>query len=386
MIMTPIKYSRQSIKALVITIVSVIGAFILCIPSFFLKISDIKGFLQLYVSISAVALFIAPILLVYCIYKLIAGTFYLRRLKTIGFEIPDTRKEYDNNLRNVPLDDSLYQENRYAVDSIKLSVLSVVSALIFVLVIVLRIIKWSSYCYMEETAPTFVFLLGYVIAFAGAFVVFIRQKNKDRYVDDVNLKDSRKVRINLCKGILDLMILLVIGMTGISIWDGVVEYVYKSKISMVEAQSYEGYLEKSEISVSSACFMDGSWKDDIGLMSPQVSFSSVPDADHYCIYLYDETEGTAIWFEDGITELDLKAGAGSHYEGFTPVDGHVYTLFVYALKDDIASPDKDKIMELRYRGDGLDYNILNYIKRGHPDYYGNVIAHGALRAEYHPEG
>lgn len=385
MIMTPIKYSRQSIKALVITIVSVIGAFILCIPSFFLKISDIKGFLQLYVSISAVALFIAPLLLVYCISKIIAGVFYLGRLKANGFMVPRTIKEFNNDLRNVPLDDDLYQENRYAGDSRKLAVLSVISAIIFVLVIVLKIVKWSSYCYMEETAPTFVFLLVYVLAFAAAFVIFIRQGNKDKYIDDVDFRDSRKVRTGLARGVLNLIILLVIGMTGISIWDGMVEYVYKSKIGTVEAQSYERYLEESKISVSSESFSDGSWKEDIGLESPQISFSSVADADHYCIYFIDETEGDVIWFEDGITDLDLKAGAGSHYEGFIPVDGHVYTLFVYALKDDITSPDKDKIMDLRYRGDDLDYNILNFIKRGHPDYYGNVIAHGALRAEYYAE-
>ena len=128
--------------------------------------------------------------------------------------------------------------------------------------------------------------------------------------------------------------------------------------------------------------------------SPQLSFAPVDGADHYVIYMVDESANYWVhWLAVDVHETELNTGENQKYGNdgefryvgpYPPVSSgeHVYTVYVYALR---AQPDSD--LELKFdepflRGDYLYYDYLNISERGNPDRYGNVLAYGYLSGVY----
>ncbi len=106
---------------------------------------------------------------------------------------------------------------------------------------------------------------------------------------------------------------------------------------------------KATMEVSSESLISGRWSDTISNLpdgenlSPQISFSPVPDAESYCIYMLDESAGQwEHWISCHLTETGYAEGEETNtdtysYIGPYPPKGsgeHTYTVYVFALGAD----------------------------------------------------
>lgn len=145
-------------------------------------------------------------MLIYSLINLVFAACYFKRLKKHGYEVPYDRNIYGNDLKNVL--------NSYASGSLidvpnqgskESVILAIFHAMVFVFANVWNIyyiINW--YKYVNDDA---VFLLcvqiildlGWLIA----AIVYFRQRNSEKYRDDVELDFSKKERSGIERGISD---------------------------------------------------------------------------------------------------------------------------------------------------------------------------------------
>ena len=141
--------------------------------------------------------------------------------------------------------------------------------------------------------------------------------------------------------------------------------------------------------VTSEDLQDGVWDDVISNTargenrSPELSWAPVNGATCYAVCMVDESASDWLhWKQSGITTAGIEQGAASasEYVGPYPPSGtHVYTVYVFALKQ---SSD--------FRG-SLDsgsmdfYSIAQGVDMTDGDKTGNVIAYGMLSGEFSHE-
>lgn len=116
-----------------------------------------------------------------------------------------------------------------------------------------------------------------------------------------------------------------------------------------EEPAHEDVSAEATMGVSSESLISGRWSDTISNLpggenlSPQISFSPVPDAESYCIYMLDESAGQwEHWISYHLTETEYAEGEKTDtdtysYIGPYPPKGsgeHTYTVYVFALKAD----------------------------------------------------
>ncbi len=328
---------------------------------------------------------------------LLDSSIYLRRLKKNYFEIPEDKKKYEQNLKNLPRTGQV--ENVYARDSVIGGVLYIIAYLIFVAVDIYYVVKWTGLG-EKDSIELFVLMMIVHLFFLVFAVYLYRQKDTTKYVDDVDVDDYRKVRISITKAITILVITSIISAIGVTFAFTMTEYIYKSRHGHYD-KTLDEFKEKATMTVTSKDLQGGVWSDRITNtekgenLSPELSFDKVDGADYYFIYMVDESANNWVhWVADEVREEELETGANKKeykdnpnfkYVGPYPPEGsgeHTYTIYVYAMK---GKPDRDMELEFDETSLSADYMYYDYLsisKSGNPNEYGNVIEYGYISGTY----
>lgn len=166
-----------------------------------------------------------------CYVVVLAAKLYFARLRAYGYEIPDNKKIYGNNLNNLP-------KMREAGNSLfaKHSRIGMwmyfACFVLFLAVDVMYLIKWH---FMKDIC-TFLFTVCLVLDSVWLILAVIlrRQRNTEKYRDDVECDKTRKERLNL-ENIIVFAIFWAI-VCAVACIQAVTTTKYMDKVRMEDAQ------------------------------------------------------------------------------------------------------------------------------------------------------
>jgi len=173
---------------------------------------------------------LAPIVAVVCWLKTIGCCCYFKRLRKYGYEIPDKKEKYSYMLKYLPREKALQNTNKgYSAESMILAGISTYIGMSTVAGGVWLLLK---YLFLGDVA-WFVFgmicfmALGWIAA--GFF--FWRQRNNQKYKDDVETDSTRKFRKHLDSQLIPILIGMTITAGGILILQQLAEVIYRSRLA-----------------------------------------------------------------------------------------------------------------------------------------------------------
>lgn len=129
-----------------------------------------------------------------CYVVVLAAKLYFARLQAYGYEIPENKKTYGNNLNNLPKTHgagcSLFAKHSRIGMWMYFAFF-----VLFLVVDVMYLIKW----YFMKDICTFLFTVCLVLDSVWLILAIIlrRQRNTEKYRDDVECDKTRKERLNL---------------------------------------------------------------------------------------------------------------------------------------------------------------------------------------------
>ncbi len=231
---TYIKYDKRSVKAWSIA-VAVTG--IVFGVSIFLMNTDVdfwgkSKFSNVAMVLLVTGLLMGGLLLIWFIYHLLAGVFYLKRLERYDYEIPEDKRAYECMLEQVPRYGMQRNTMTHSPTSKCLALLCVLMAVVMVGCSCYFLYKWR---FMgDDTVVLFVLLL-----IADAFWIlpalfFRNQMNMQKFKDDVEIDANRKDRMNICSGIAVIVVLVGVALGVKWLAYNMSEFVFKSQ--MIEDQ------------------------------------------------------------------------------------------------------------------------------------------------------
>lgn len=138
---------------------------------------------------------------------LMSGLWYVHRLKANGYEIPDNKKDFKGDLRNVPVVKEHSKSNTGSRESMFLAILSLLILVAANIWNVSYMVRWKRY--LPDASP-YLSLTQIVLDLywgISAFLYF-RQRDSRKYRDDVEFAPDRKVRTSIEKGTVNGVILL----------------------------------------------------------------------------------------------------------------------------------------------------------------------------------
>ena len=396
---TKIKYDKNFQRACLVLMI-LTGAILLLYGILTLIDSvhplDVGTLLAILISVSIASIPMFPLFLV----LYLDATFFLKRLKKNGFKVPKNKKDYGDDLSRLPRTE--IAENRYADDSRRAAIIALAVYVIVLICDMLFLHKWMQY-EIDDAKVMFCLLMAFHLIFPAAAYSFYRQRDTQKFVDEVDIRtNGRKVRSSIMGAIGTLLVLAFLAFLSIMTADSMTKYVYKSRYGR-----YEKYLSDFQaaatMNVSSDDLHNGVWDAKItntadgSNLSPHLYFDPVDGADHYMIYMVDESANNWVhWLATDIHENELFTGDNLsvygndpdfQYIGPYPPSGsgeHTYTVYVYAMQ---GHPDADlsmvKFNEKSFGGDILYYDFLNVTERGDElNKYGNVLAYGYISGVY----
>ncbi len=397
----PIRYDKKARKDWLIRLV--ISGTIIALFIILLLIESLLSFadaLLIVFAVLSVALYIAVPFFVISVVALIDSSVYLARLKKNYFEVPEDKKLFDRELAKLPRSGQV--ENAYVRDSKIGALLSIICYIVFVIVDICYVVKWTR---LGENDSVFLFvvMMMFHLIFVIFAVVLFKQKDTSRYVDETDLRDQRKCRISITRAIAILLIISIISSIGVTMAFSMTDYIYKSRNGHYD-KTIDEFKDKATMTVSSKDLQDGKWNDRITNtekgenLSPELSFDKVEGAEYYYIYMVDETANNWVhWIATDIQKEELDTGANTKeykdnpdfkYIGPYPPKGsgeHTYTIYVFAMKGKPDSDFKPEFDEASLSGDYMYYDYLSISKQGNPNEYGNVISYGYISGNYSAE-
>lgn len=134
-----------------------------------------------------------------CYVVLLSAKFYFIRLRAYGYEIPENKKTYGNNLNNLPKTREAGR-SLFAKHSRIGMWMYFAFFVLFLVVDVMYLIKWHFMKghFMKDIC-TFLFTVCLVLDSVWLILAVImwRQRNTEKYRDDVECDKTRKERLNL---------------------------------------------------------------------------------------------------------------------------------------------------------------------------------------------
>lgn len=172
----------------------------------------------------------APIVAVVCWIKFVECCWYFKRLRKYGYEIPNKKEKYSYMLKYLPREKILQSKNKgYSAESMILAGIIIFIGMSTVAGGVWLLLK---YLFLGNDA-WFIFgmicfmALGWIVA--GIF--FWRQRNNQKYKDDVEPDSTRKSRKHLANQLIPILIGMAITAGGILILQQMAEIIYRSRIA-----------------------------------------------------------------------------------------------------------------------------------------------------------
>lgn len=198
-----IKYDKKDLKTyLYLWIITGITTALVWIPVLLYGIKPIKETPVDLDSLVSISTLLAPFLSVFwigLIVKLLEISGYLKRLEKYGYVVPESAKEYDNNLENLMQDREICREQgeRRSKAAVALTVTAGIAAAFVI------------YTNFVCTRVPHIFSILFQIMLIGHFA---RQIPSRRFRDDVDIygDPKRKVRRNLDNGLIEIVLLCVV--------------------------------------------------------------------------------------------------------------------------------------------------------------------------------
>ncbi|GEM_PF-5972903 len=216
-----IKYDMRTKKVLLI---SMIAALLLFAAGFIVMWFEIMGLELLFLF----GIYVGGGLFICSALNFVASLCYFKRLKRHGYEIPYNRKDYGNDLRNLPV--SADADKEIPQDSKESRILGIFYGVTYLLSTawnIYYIVSW--YRYVNGNA---VFLLCVQIILDLVWIIeaiiLYGQMDSKKYRDDVEADLSKKERTSIEKGLLTGLIILVMTIFVKSMAVNMSEYVYKA--------------------------------------------------------------------------------------------------------------------------------------------------------------
>lgn len=166
-----------------------------------------------------------------CYVVLLSAKFYFIRLRAYGYEIPENKKTYGNNLNNLPKTREAGR-SLFAKHSRIGMWMYFAFFVLFLVVDVMYLIKWH---FMKDIC-TFLFIVCLVLDIVWLILAVIMwwQRNTEKYRDDVECDKTRKERLNL-ENIIVFAIFWAIVCT-VACIQAVTTTKYMDKVRMEDAQ------------------------------------------------------------------------------------------------------------------------------------------------------
>lgn len=234
-----IKYDRSTNKILLIT--TIVSGLLVMVGLFCLFLNIDGTELIMLAGIGGGGLFLFSGL------NLFAGLCYIHRLQIYGYEIPYKKSDYNDNLQNVPhVNRQFGAETKKNIESRILFFLYIIVYLMANVWNMYYIVHW--YKYVDSNA-TFLFFVQFIFDsyWLISASIFYRQRNTEKYRDDVELDAARKERTSMEKGIIVCVIILFFMVYIKMIITNMSDYIFHSR-----AEHDQMYLERIQGEISRA--------------------------------------------------------------------------------------------------------------------------------------
>ncbi len=168
------------------------------------------------------------------------GNIYLSRLKKYGYEVPYKKREYKNRLENLPGSRNNPYETKTSLCSRDSQWLFYIALVCWCLFIALDVIYYSEWEFMKsDSVSTFIFQgLFYSAVWLVLAFTALRQRNPEKYRDDVAPDTTKKVRMSLERGLLACMILCCVCLVINVLANTMTNYVFGAHLSNDSEISY----------------------------------------------------------------------------------------------------------------------------------------------------
>ena len=258
-----------------------------------------------------------------------------------------------------------------------------------------------------------VLLYAHLIYTFIAFILFINVKT-DRILKYSSVPQAKKASIEFC-GHADLFIILsLFSLATLVIISEAVRFLHLYRYDALK-NSMESFKKKAYMTISSNDLQDGVWNPDIfsidggAGLSPHLYFDPVEGADHYVIYMVDETGGNdGSWLATEIHENELFTGDNLTIHADDPdyryTGSYIYppdkspilvSVYVFALRgeplNDISTLFSEYSYNWNIEPNKLYVNHLSLITKDDISFfvagtrYGNVISYGYITGTYYPK-
>lgn len=216
-----IKYDKQSMKMLKrISIVATI-LFVIGIVLMFLEINGTE-LLMLF------ALYIGAGLSIACYVNLVAGWFYMKRLKKYGYQIPEKKSDYDGNLENLPKVNNIEAASIFSRHSRWCFRACILIFLFFFVLDVRYILQWK---FMKDNCKSlFVLCLFFYLIWIVFALALKKQGNKEKYRDDVEPDITRKERWGLEQILFTMIVLFLLSLFANDTAYSMTKYIFNGMV------------------------------------------------------------------------------------------------------------------------------------------------------------
>ena len=219
-----IKYDKRMITALWITAGVSLLFFLVALLVMYLEIAGME-------LVFLFGVYVGGGVLVYALINLVFAACYCKRLRRHGYEVPDDRMQYDNDLEKLPHTGAAGHAADFAGrdsrESIRLAVMHLVVFVAANMWNLYYYIHWSRY--VKDTAVLFLWVQVFLDLVWGISALgYFRQRNARTFRDDVEMDITRKERTSMEKGVLTGMVVLLLTILVKTMAVDMTAYIYRS--------------------------------------------------------------------------------------------------------------------------------------------------------------
>ncbi len=210
-----------------------VGSVIAVIAGIMLVVMEVSGTEE----ISFWCIFLAGGIFIVSLAGIISAKMYFGRLAAYGYEIPDNKRTYSNQLENLPRASMIIEQtslfgkySRYGMFACLClyAVFMAINSILF--------IKWK---FMgEDNITVFIMFSVFLLIWLILVIVLKRQSNKDKYRDDVETDTSRKVRWSTELIIFNIVIMFLLSCFALLTQDSMMNYMFKARIEYDREMAY----------------------------------------------------------------------------------------------------------------------------------------------------
>ncbi len=231
---TSIKYDKREVKGYVIALIITGVIFFISLGELMTDMSfGMTGMLGSILQFAIIfGVSIGGFLVLVFAYLLIDASLYLKRLKTYGYEVPVDKRKYERLLENLPRnrEDSDLEADASKGAKHSKFLMCLCTFLSFLMVGLSLHYLHTWYFMGDDTMFLFVVLLLTDSLWVFLALLFGKQMNTQKYKNDVEIDANRKVRMNICGGL--VLVVVSVGMS-LVVKDtayNMSEYVFQSRM------------------------------------------------------------------------------------------------------------------------------------------------------------